>query len=50
MKHENEMKAEVIAKAQKIIERMTCKSQSDENVLQRLSDENDGYKREIGEK
>ena len=36
---ENEMKSDVISKAQKIIERLTLKSGSDDNVLQRLNDE-----------
>ena len=40
----------MIAKAQKIIEKLTVKSDSDERVMKRLSDECDGYKREIGEK
>ena len=44
------MKAEVISKAQKIIERLTAKSESDENVLKRMSDENDSHKREVNEK
>lgn len=33
LKQENNMKSEVISKAQKIIERLTGKSESDENVL-----------------
>ena len=36
---ENEMKSDVISKAQKIIERLTLKSGSDDNVLHRLNDE-----------
>jgi len=44
------MKGEVIAKAQKIIERLTAKSDSDERVLHRLNEESECYKRELGEK
>lgn len=44
------MKAEVISKAQKIIERLTAKSESDENILRRLNEENDGHKRDLSEK
>ena len=50
LKQENEMKTEVISKAQKIIEKLTSKSESDENVLKRLNDENECHKREINEK
>ena len=41
VKQENEMKSDVIAKAQKIIERLTQKSESDDTMLKRLSDEKD---------
>lgn len=44
------MKGEVIAKAQKIIERLTNKSDSDERVLHRLNEENEGFKRDLGER
>ena len=44
------MKSEVINKAQKIIERLTIKSNADERVLKRLQEENDGHKREANEK
>jgi membrane-bound ClpP family serine protease len=40
------MKGEVISKAQKIIERLTGKSDSDEKVLARLNEENESHKRE----
>ena len=44
------MKSEVITKAQKIIERLTVKSEADERVMKRLQEENDGHKREALEK
>ena len=44
------MKTEVISKAQKIIERLTSKSESDENVMKRLNEDNEGLKREMNEK
>ena len=44
------MKGDVIAKAQKIIERISGKSESDENVLKRLNEENDRRKKEVGDK
>ena len=44
------MKSEVISKAQKIIQRLTGKSESDENVLKRLNEENDQHKQELSEK
>ena len=44
------MKSDVITKAQKIIERMTQKSESDEKILKRLNEEKEDCKREIGEK
>ena len=44
------MKTEVISKAQKIIERLSIKSESDEHVLKRMSDENDCHKKEANEK
>lgn len=44
------MKAEVIAKAQKIIERLTSKSESDENIMKRLNEESENHKREVNEK
>ena len=50
MKQENQMKTEVISKAQKIIERLTSKSESDDNVMKRLNEENESHKREINEK
>ena len=50
LKQENQMKGEVIAKAQKIIERLTNKSDSDERVLHRLNEENEGFKRDLGER
>ena len=50
LKQENYMKSEVISKAQKIIERLTGKSDSDENVMQRLNEENDCHKQEVGDK
>lgn len=46
LKQENQMKGDVIAKAQKIIERLTCKSDSDESVLKRMNDDNERAKRE----
>ena len=50
MKQENQMKTEVISKAQKIIERLTSKSESDDNVMKRLNEDNENHKREINEK
>ena len=50
MKQENQMKTEVISKAQKIIERLTSKSESDDNVMKRLNEDNESHKREINEK
>ena len=44
------MKTEVISKAQKIIERLTSKSESDDNVMKRMNEENESHKREINEK
>ena len=44
------MKGEVISKAQKIIERLTGKSDSDEKVLARLNEENESHKREVTER
>jgi len=44
------MKSEVISKAQKIIEKLTSKSESDEKIMKRLNDEVEGLKREIFEK
>ena len=46
LKQENQMKGDVIAKAQKIIERLTSKSDSDESVLKRMNDDNERAKRE----
>ena len=46
VKQENQMKGDVIAKAQKIIERLTSKSDSDESVLKRMNDDNERAKRE----
>lgn len=50
IRQENEMKTDVISKAQKIIERLTHKSADDENVLKRINDEKEDHKRELGEK
>ena len=50
LKQENQMKSEVISKAQKIIEKLTYKSESDEKIMKRLNDEGEGLKREIFEK
>ncbi len=44
------MKGEVISKAQKIIQRLTGKSDSDENVLARMNEENENHKRDLAEK
>ena len=50
MKQQNQMKGDVIAKAQRIIERMTHKSDDDEKVLKRINDQKVFQKREIMEK
>ena len=50
LQRENHMKGDVIAKAQKIIERISGKSEQDENVLKRLNEENERHKKEISDK
>ena len=50
LKQENQMKGDVISKAQKIIERLTTKSDGDEKVLKRINDEKEDQKRELSEK
>mmetsp|Transcript_46029 Transcript_46029/g.60980 ORF Transcript_46029/g.60980 Transcript_46029/m.60980 type:complete len:119 (+) Transcript_46029:329-685(+) len=50
LKQENNMKGEVISKAQKIIERLTQKSESDDKVLKRINDEKEDQKRDLLEK
>jgi hypothetical protein len=50
LKQENQMKSDVISKAQKIIEKLTSKSDSDEKIMKRLNDECEGFKRDISEK
>ena len=44
------MKGDVIAKAQKIIERISAKSETDELTLKKLNEEKASHKREVGEK
>ena len=50
LKQENNMKGDVISKAQKIIERLTNKSDGDEKILKRINDEKEDQKRELSEK
>ena len=50
LKQENKMKGEVINKAQKIIERMTKKSDADEKVLARINAEKEDLKHDILDK
>lgn len=50
LKQENNMKGDVISKAQKIIERLTNKSDGDEKILKRINEEKEDQKRDLSEK